>query len=70
LTQASAADSGGTHFVDQCHTAVAVRRAWTIPVTMAGVFLLGALMVRAPRQHSPALRVVPSAVSVDARATA
>jgi hypothetical protein len=71
LTQASAADSGGTHFADQCHTAVAVRRAWTIPVTMAGVLMLGALMVRAPRQHSPAAQPEYAGVApVAARAAA
>jgi hypothetical protein len=71
LTQASAADSGGTNFVDQCHTAVAERRAWTIPVTMAGVLLLGALMVRAPRRHSPAAQPeYAGAAPVAARATA
>ncbi len=52
LTQASIADSGGTHFVDQCHTAVAVRRAWAIPLAAAGALLLIGLMVRPPRQRS------------------
>jgi hypothetical protein len=45
LTQAGVADSGGTHFVDQCHTAIAMRRAWSIPVVAFGALLLGALMV-------------------------
>jgi hypothetical protein len=71
LTQASAADSGGTHFVDQCTAAVAVRRAWAIPVTMVGVLMVGALMVRAPRQHSPAAQPEYARVApVAARATA
>src|SRR5262249_14455136 len=45
LTQATAADSGATNLVDQCHTAIAVRRMWAIPVTLAGVLLLGGLMM-------------------------
>jgi hypothetical protein len=50
LTQAGIADSAGTHFVDQCHTAVAVRRAWTIPMTVAGALLLSALLLIPSRQ--------------------
>jgi hypothetical protein len=46
LTQAGVADSTGTHFVDQCHTAIAMRRAWTIPLGVAGALLLSALLVR------------------------
>lgn len=52
LTQAGIADAAGTHFVDQCHTAVAVRRAWTIPMTVAGALLLSALLVVPSRQRS------------------
>jgi hypothetical protein len=52
LTQAGIADSGGTHFVDQCHTAIAMRRTWTIPLAGSGALLLGALLVRSPRQRS------------------
>lgn len=52
LTQAGAADSGGAQFVDQCHTAIAMRRAWSIPLTVFGASLLGALMIGPPRQQS------------------
>jgi hypothetical protein len=52
LTQAGIADSAGTHFVDQCHTAVAVRRAWTVPMTAVGGLLLTALLVVPDRQRS------------------
>jgi len=52
LTQASIADSAGTHFVDQCHTAIAVRRAWAIPLAVGGALLLIGLMVSPPRQGS------------------
>jgi hypothetical protein len=52
LTQAGAADSGGAQFVDQCHTAIAMRRAWSIPVVAFGASLLGALMISPSRQHS------------------
>jgi hypothetical protein len=51
LTQAATADSAGTHFVDQCHTAVAMRRAWAIPLTATGALLLGALLIRPPSTH-------------------
>src|SRR5271166_190635 len=49
LTQATAAESAGTNYVGQCHTAIAVRRDWTIPLTLLGMSMLGWLMVRAPR---------------------
>jgi len=52
LTQAGIADSAGTHFVDQCHTAVAMRRTWTIPLAAAGALLLTALLVIPSRQRS------------------
>ena len=52
LTQAGIADSAGTHFVDQCHTAVAMRRTWTIPLAAAGALLLTALLVIPSRQPS------------------
>lgn len=52
LTQAGIADSAGTHFVDQCHTAVAMRRTWTIPLAAAGTLLLTALLVIPSRQPS------------------
>jgi hypothetical protein len=52
LTQASAASATGANYVDQCHTAIAVRRDWTIPVTLVGVLMLGWLMARAPRRKS------------------
>jgi hypothetical protein len=45
LTQAGIADSGAGHLIDQCHTAVAIRRAWAIPLTTAGALLLSALAV-------------------------
>jgi hypothetical protein len=48
LTQAGVADSTGSHFVDQCHTAIAVRRSWAIPLALAGALLLGALLARPP----------------------
>jgi hypothetical protein len=48
LTQAGIVDSSGTHFVDQCRTAITMRRAWAFPLAVAGAVLLGALMVRPP----------------------
>jgi hypothetical protein len=52
LTQAGTADSAGTHFVGQCHAAIAMRRAWTVPVVVAGTLLLSALLLRPARRHS------------------
>jgi hypothetical protein len=63
-TQASIADSAGTHFADQCHTAIAMRRAWTMHLVAAGMLLLSALLVRPSRQHSTSTesaREIPSA---------
>jgi hypothetical protein len=54
LTQAGIADSAGTHFVDQCRTAIAMRRAWTIPVAVTGALLLSALLVRPPSTRQAA----------------
>jgi hypothetical protein len=52
LTQAGTADSAGTHFVGQCHAAIAMRRAWTVPVAVAGALLLSTLLLRPTRRHS------------------
>jgi len=52
VTQAVIADSAGTHFVDRCHTALAMRRAWTIPLPVTGALLLSALLIRPRRQRS------------------
>ena len=52
LTQAGIADSAGTHFIDQCHRAITMRRAGAIPLAVAGALLLSALLVRPSRQHS------------------
>lgn len=52
LTQASAADSAGSNYVGQCHAAIAMRRDWTIPLTLLGMSMIGWLMVRAPRPKS------------------
>lgn len=48
LTQAASADP---RYVDQCHAAIAMRRDWTIPVTLIGGVMLIGLMVRPPRQR-------------------
>jgi hypothetical protein len=41
LTQAVIADSAGTHFVDRCPTALAMRRGWTIALAVTGALLVG-----------------------------
>ena len=51
LTQAVIADSAGTHFVDRCHTALAMRRCWTIPLPVTGALLVSALLIRPRRQR-------------------
>jgi hypothetical protein len=54
-TQAATADAAGTHYVDQCHAAVAIRRAWAAPVVVAGASLLSALLIRpTSREATPA----------------
>jgi hypothetical protein len=63
LTQAVIADAAGTHFVDQCRTALAVRRDWTIPLAMAGALLLSALLIRPSRGRSEKLKTVNDAPS-------
>lgn len=39
---------GGGHFVDQWHTAIAMHRAWAIPLAAAGAVLHSALVVIPP----------------------
>jgi hypothetical protein len=51
LTQA---DAAGANYVDRCHAAIAVRRDWTVPVTLAGAVLLAGLLVKGPRQPATA----------------
>jgi len=52
LTQAGTADAAGTHFVGRCHAAIATRRAWTVPVVVAGALLLSTLLLGPTRRHS------------------
>jgi hypothetical protein len=52
LSQAGIADEAGTRFVEQCHAAIATRRAWAIPVVVTGALLVGALLLKPSRQHS------------------
>lgn len=72
-TQAGAADSAGTRFVHQCHTAIAMRRAWAIPLAVAGSLLLGALVIRPSRQRfvnaRPAFRSVSAGSDLNADVT-
>ena len=51
-TQAATADAGGTHFVEQCHAAIALRRAWAVPVLALGGLLLSALVLAPTRRQS------------------
>ena len=39
LTQAAAAAAGGDNYVEQCETALMVRRLWTIPLVVIGSIL-------------------------------
>ena len=43
LTQAAAAN-GGDHYVEQCETALMVRRLWTIPLVAIGSILAAVLI--------------------------
>jgi hypothetical protein len=67
VTQAGVADSAGTHFVEQCHAAIATRRAWIIPVVLAGAVLLSALVLRPSRQYAANAEVSREASSVRSR---
>jgi hypothetical protein len=51
FAQAGIADSAGSNFVDQCQSAITIRRAWTIPLAATGALLLSALLVMAPHQR-------------------
>ena len=55
LIQAQTADPTLPHntFVDQCQSALAVRRAWTIPIAVAGWLILSGLAVALWRHASP-----------------
>jgi hypothetical protein len=64
LTQAGIADSAGTHFVDQCHASIAMRREWSIPVVVAAALLLSALLYRPSRQYSANAETAPEIASV------
>ena len=66
LTQAGLADPAGSHFIDQCHTAIATRRAWAIPLALSGVLLLSALLVR-PRRRRLAITASIRPVATFAR---
>ena len=44
LTQAAAAAAGGDNYVEQCETALMVRRLWTIPLTVIGSILAAVLI--------------------------
>jgi hypothetical protein len=52
FSQAMTADSTGTHFVDRCDSAIAVRRAWSIPLAVAGGLFLSALLISPSRGRS------------------
>ena len=52
LGQATIADdvAGATRFVDECNTALAVRRAWTIPLAAVGWLILSGFLVAVYRR--------------------
>ena len=52
LTQSAAAQPAGADFIGQCHSAVAVRRAWTIPFALIGAVLITSRLLAATR-HAP-----------------
>jgi hypothetical protein len=61
LSQAEIADSAGTHFVDQCGTAIAVRRAWAIPLAVTGTLFLSALVISPSRGRSANVQTADAA---------
>ncbi|WP_375487746.1 hypothetical protein [uncultured Mycobacterium sp.] len=58
FSQSLIADSAGTHFVDRCGTAIALRRAWSIPLAVSGGLLLSALLMSPPRGLSVRMRAL------------
>jgi hypothetical protein len=52
LTQAAAAQPAGADFIGQCHSAVAARRAWAIPIALIGAVLTTTRLPAAMR-HAP-----------------
>lgn len=68
FSQAVIADSAGTHFVDRCDSALAVRRAWSIPLTVAGGLFLSALLISPSRGRSANLQTaaaLPASTRLD-----
>ena len=61
FSQAEIADWPGTHFVDRCGTAIAVRRDWTIPVAVAGALFLSALVISPSRGRSANIQTADAA---------
>jgi hypothetical protein len=61
FSQAEMADSTGTHLVDQCGTAIDVRRAWTIPLAVAGALFLSALVISPSRGRSANVQTADAA---------
>jgi hypothetical protein len=55
LVQAEIANQGfpQSNFVDQCQSALMVRRAWTIPIAVVGWVILSGLAVALWRHASP-----------------
>lgn len=56
LSQAQIADDGAGTRTDQCDTALLVRRAWAIPMMLAGSGVLLTLALRGTRVVSPQSR--------------
>jgi hypothetical protein len=63
FSQARIADSTGTHFVDRCATAIAVRRAWTISLAVAGGLFLSALLISPSRGRPASVQTADAALS-------
>jgi hypothetical protein len=70
LSQAEIADSTGAHFVDRCGTAIAVRRAWTIPLAVTGTLFLSALLISPSRGRSANVQTADAAPRRQASRTA
>jgi len=70
LMQAQIADQATPHadFVGQCQSALAMRRAWSIPLAVAGWVVLSGLVVAlwkhsAPEEHDHAIEASDSSVA-------
>ncbi|MDT4999924.1 MAG: hypothetical protein QOK12_2029 [Mycobacterium sp.] len=61
-----AASSGPTDYAAECNQAVWIRRGWSVPMTLAGVIVVGVIALgRRPQSQSPSQSQSRESVSED-----